>query len=162
MYGHVITKFSGMGRLPYLWSYAHARASRARRSSAIKERMVTWHGIPTGNFVVNVDWKELIASIRGGGGGGSYSPYILLVIYMKSKRCSHNLQSDQQGSCQRICLLIVRIKSKSIDQRSWKETKTWLSKAGLFLSSIAQLFGGSYQYGAICCIFQTLQREIVN
>ena len=28
--------------------------------------------------------------------------------------------------------------------------------------SIAQLFGGSYQlYGAICCIFQTLQREIV-
>ena len=27
--------------------------------------------------------------------------------------------------------------------------------------SIAQLFGGSYQYEAICCIFQTLQREIL-
>ena len=25
--------------------------------------------------------------------------------------------------------------------------------------SIAQLFGGSYQYGAICCVLQTLQRE---
>ena len=37
---------------------------------------------------------------------------------MKSKRCSHNLQSDQQRSCQRICALIMRITSKSIDQRS--------------------------------------------
>ena len=28
--------------------------------------------------------------------------------------------------------------------------------------SKAELFGGSYQlYGAICCIFETLQREIV-
>ena len=32
VYGHVITKFSGMGRLPYLWGYAHARASRAREA----------------------------------------------------------------------------------------------------------------------------------
>ena len=31
---------------------------------------------------------------------------------MKSKRCSHNLQSDQQGSCQRISVLIMRITSK--------------------------------------------------
>ena len=37
---------------------------------------------------------------------------------MKSKRCSHNLQSDQQGSCQRICVLIMRITSKSIDHWS--------------------------------------------
>ena len=26
--GHVITKFSGMGRLPYLWGSAHAREAR--------------------------------------------------------------------------------------------------------------------------------------
>ena len=37
---------------------------------------------------------------------------------MKSKRCSHNLQSDQQDSCQRICVLIMRITSKTINQRS--------------------------------------------
>ena len=33
---------------------------------------------------------------------------------MKSKRCSHNLQSDQQGFYQRICVLIMRITSKTI------------------------------------------------
>ena len=26
-----------------------------------KEGMITWRGISTGNFVVNVDWKELMA-----------------------------------------------------------------------------------------------------
>ena len=31
---------------------------------------------------------------------------------MKSKRCSHNLQGDQQVSCQRILALIMRITSK--------------------------------------------------
>ena len=30
VYGHVITKFSGMGRFTKLWGLAHARASRAR------------------------------------------------------------------------------------------------------------------------------------
>ena len=30
VYGHVITKFSGMGRFTKLWGSAHARASRAR------------------------------------------------------------------------------------------------------------------------------------
>ena len=30
VYGHVITKFSGMGRFTYLWGSAHARALRAR------------------------------------------------------------------------------------------------------------------------------------
>ena len=40
-------------------------------------------------------------------------------------------------------------------------TLTFLRFAAKYCS-IAQLFGGSYQlYGAICCIFQTLQREIV-
>ena len=42
---------------------------------------------------------------------------------MKSKRCSHNLQSSQQGSCQRTCVLIMRITSKIIDQRFWEGTK---------------------------------------
>ena len=26
--------------------------------------MITWHGISTGNVVVNVDWKELIAGMN--------------------------------------------------------------------------------------------------
>ena len=50
-------------------------------------------------------------SFRLGAGGESYFPYILL-------NESHNLQSDQQRSCQRICVLIIRITWKSIDQRS--------------------------------------------
>ena len=35
VYGHVITKFSGMGRFTKIWGYAQARASRARGSSAM-------------------------------------------------------------------------------------------------------------------------------
>ena len=69
-------------------------------------------------------WKKWLPR-----GGGSYFPYILL-------NESHNLQSDQQRSCQRICVLIMRITSKTIDQRSWEETRTWRSKAGLFLTII--------------------------
>ena len=42
----------------------------------------------------------------------------LMLLLLLSKRCSHNLQSDQQVSCQRICVLIMRMTSKSIDQRS--------------------------------------------
>ncbi|XP_068712677.1 uncharacterized protein [Montipora foliosa] len=38
----------------------------------IKEGTTTWRGLFTGNFVVNVDWKELIIgmnrSLRGSGG----------------------------------------------------------------------------------------------
>ena len=30
VYGHVVTKFSGMGRFTKLWGSVHARASRAR------------------------------------------------------------------------------------------------------------------------------------
>ena len=30
----------------------------------IKEGMITWHDISTGNFVVNVDWKDLIAGMN--------------------------------------------------------------------------------------------------
>ena len=30
MYGHVITKFCGMGRFTKLWGYAHARAGELR------------------------------------------------------------------------------------------------------------------------------------
>ena len=44
---------------------------------------------------------------RGGGGATSHT-----FSQMKSKRCSHNLQSDKQGPCQRICVLIMRITSK--------------------------------------------------
>ena len=34
------------------------------RRQNIKEGMITWHGIFTGNVVVNVDWKELIAGMN--------------------------------------------------------------------------------------------------
>ena len=34
------------------------------RRQNIKEGMITQHGISTGNFVVNVDWKELIAGVN--------------------------------------------------------------------------------------------------
>ena len=43
-------------------------------------------------------------------GGGSYW-------------CSHNLQSDQQGSCQRICVLIMRITSKPPDSTVLRRNK---------------------------------------
>ena len=34
------------------------------RRQNIKEGTITWHGISIGNFVVNVDWKELIADMN--------------------------------------------------------------------------------------------------
>ena len=61
-------------------------------------------------------------------GGGSYFPYIL--ILMKSKRCSHNLQSDQQGSCQRICVLIMRITSKIHRSTVLRENKNMAVEGG--------------------------------
>ena len=30
----------------------------------IGDGMITWHGISTGNFVVNVNWKELIVGMN--------------------------------------------------------------------------------------------------
>ena len=52
-----------------------------------------------------------------------------------------NLQSDQQGPCQRNCVLIMRFTSKTIENTGVEnevngfenEQKTWRSKAGLFL-----------------------------
>ena len=35
MYGHVITKFSGLGKFTYQWGSAHARAKRARGAPLI-------------------------------------------------------------------------------------------------------------------------------
>ena len=32
------------------------------RRQNIKESMITWHGISTGNFMVNVDWKRANSS----------------------------------------------------------------------------------------------------
>ena len=40
---------------------------------------------------------------------------------MQSKLCSHNLQSDYQGSSQRICLLIMRITSYTKDRRFFEK-----------------------------------------
>ena len=50
------------------------------------------------------------------------------------KMFSHYLPSDHEKSCQWICVLIMHIMSKTIDQRSWEGTKTWRSKVGLFLT----------------------------
>ena len=46
------------------------------------------------------------------GGGGLATSHTF--SWMKSKRCSHNLQSDQKESCQRIYVLIMCITSKTI------------------------------------------------
>ena len=73
---------------------------------------------------------------QAGGWGGATSHTF---SYMKSKRWCHNLQGDQQGPWQRICVLVMLITSKTIDQGSLEGTKTWWSKAGLFLTIIAEL-----------------------
>ena len=66
--------------------------------------------------------------IQGGGGGwGSYFPYILL---NESKRYSQRLQSDHQGSCQRICVLIMRITPKTKDQRFLRRSKNMAVEGG--------------------------------
>ena len=43
VYGHVITKFSGMGRFTKLWGSAHARASRARRAPELRGAFTAHH-----------------------------------------------------------------------------------------------------------------------
>ena len=68
-----------------------------------------------------------IAVYKGGGGGGSYFPYILL---NESKRCSQKLQSDHRGSCQRICVLIMCITPKTKDQRFLRRSKNMAVEGG--------------------------------
>ena len=51
VYGHVITKFSGMGRFSKLWGSAHERASRAR-------------GAPLSRFQLLQSKKKTIAALR--------------------------------------------------------------------------------------------------
>ena len=46
---------------------------------------------------VNRKWSFFMFACGGGGGGATSHTF----SYMKSKRCSLNLQSNQQGSCQR-------------------------------------------------------------
>ena len=65
------------------------------------------------------------------GAEGSYFPYILLneiqtMFSQLAKRSARVLPAD--------LVLIMRITSNSIDQWSGEETKTWRSKAGLFLT----------------------------
>ena len=38
------------------------------RRHNIKEGMITWHGISTGKFGVNVNWKKLTTGTGGSGG----------------------------------------------------------------------------------------------
>ena len=66
-------------------------------------------------------------------GGRSNFPYILL---NEIQTMFSQLAKRSARSCERICVLIMCTTSKSIDQRSWEETKTWRSKAGLFLTII--------------------------
>ena len=67
------------------------------------------------------------AVYRGGGGGGSYFPYILL---NESKRYSQRLQRDHHGSCQPICVLIMRITPKTKDQRFLRRSKNMAVEGG--------------------------------
>ena len=70
-----------------------------------------------------LEWFSLITcnscilSFSGGGGWGRE----LLPIH--SKWWSHNLQSDQQGSCQQICVLIVSITLQTIDSMVLRRNK---------------------------------------
>ena len=41
-YGHVITKFSGMGRFTMLWGSAHARASRPLEAPLKMHASIHW------------------------------------------------------------------------------------------------------------------------
>ena len=48
VYGHVITKFSGMGRFTYPWCSAGARESSAiNRALQDKHEVVCYHGLMT-------------------------------------------------------------------------------------------------------------------
>ena len=71
--------------------------------------------------------RALKIAVYTGGGGGSYFPYILL---NESKRYSQRLQSDHQGSCQRICVLIMRITPKTKDQRFLRRSKNMAVEGG--------------------------------
>ena len=62
----------------------------------------------------------------GGGGKATFHTF----LQMKSKRCSHNLQGDQQEACQRICVLITRITSKTIDQPVLRENGNMAVEGG--------------------------------
>ena len=42
----------------------------------------------------------------GGGGGGGEKRTSHTCSYMKSKRCSHNLQSNHRGNSQRFCKML--------------------------------------------------------
>ena len=63
---------------------------------------------------------------------------IVFILYLPSKRCSHNLQSDQQVSCQRICVLIIGInyvknhRSTILVPRARRFLVTWLGNEGLW------------------------------
>ena len=58
------------------------------------------------------------------GGGGSYFPYISHLAKQSARVLPGDLCTDHAHY------------AKSIDQRSCEETKTWRSKAGLFLTII--------------------------
>ena len=91
---------------------------------------------------------QFIFHIPGGGGGK------LLLIHSLQWNPNNVLTTCKEiskGSCQQICVLITHIKSKTIDQRSWEETKTWWSKAGLFFTII---YFGNWQ---IYWLFVALQ-----
>ena len=63
---------------------------------------------------------------------------IVFILYLPSKRCSHNSQSDQQVSCQRICVLIIGInyvknhRSTILVPRARRFLVTWLGNEGLW------------------------------
>ena len=47
---------------------AHVVSAVSWRRHNIKEGLMTWHGISTGKFGVNVNWKKLTTGNGGSGG----------------------------------------------------------------------------------------------
>ena len=86
--------------------------------SAGKDSLFLWERARPFLLAVAFSLTSKFIMCRSGVGVGVGEATFHALSYMKPKRCSHNLQSDQQWSCQRICVLIMRITSKTIDQRS--------------------------------------------
>ena len=121
-YWLVNTTVMYLNRLLYLWN--HWWALQFNWLSAV------WFIRESPDFLLQITsvLNNVIHVLSRGRGTTSHT-----FSSMKSKRCSHNLH--QQGSCQRICVLIMRISSSTIDQRFWEGSALDPIGRGPFLPS---------------------------
>ena len=121
-YWLVNTTVMYLNRLLYLWN--HWWALQFNWLSAV------WFIRESPDFLLQITsvLNNVIHVLSRGRGTTSHT-----FSSMKSKRCSDNLH--QQGSCQRICVLIMRISSSTIDQRFWEGSALDPIGRGLFLPS---------------------------